>query len=319
MSTLLTYALNNEKQLVHIDSVANGNKCKCVCPHCGKPLQARNHGKSREHHFAHMKGCACESAFETALHMLAKQIIVEEKIIMLPVTEKSDFPNGKIRLNNVRSEVWDEQYKFRPDVEGVTEKGERILIEILVSHKITPTKREVILSNHLKCLEINLNYIELDKKVIREFLLNSCEDRSWVVPLEKKPLGHGGLSLSGRNPNQLKAIELLKRRFDDGDLNITINGCTYNLSKLGYDVCEPISNSFRGFKSDLLLYRSQKENKGYISLNVRGRRRNFNQRIPSHLRVIDVFITDNMECSWLKNSPLDAYGFQFEFKGFKHQ
>ena len=40
----LKYALNAKGELVHIDSVPNGNDCGCVCPACKKPLQAKNNG-----------------------------------------------------------------------------------------------------------------------------------------------------------------------------------------------------------------------------------------------------------------------------------
>ncbi len=75
MKAYLTYALNHEGALVHIDSVPNGNNCGCFCPACKKPLQARNAGQIREHHFAHQPGVDCPTAFETALHLLAKQLI----------------------------------------------------------------------------------------------------------------------------------------------------------------------------------------------------------------------------------------------------
>ena len=30
----LTWALNQEGDLVYVDEVLNGNECGCVCPHC---------------------------------------------------------------------------------------------------------------------------------------------------------------------------------------------------------------------------------------------------------------------------------------------
>ena len=37
----LKYALNEKGELVHIDSVPNGNDCGCICPACNKPLQGK--------------------------------------------------------------------------------------------------------------------------------------------------------------------------------------------------------------------------------------------------------------------------------------
>lgn len=75
MKVYLTYALNQEGQLVHVDDVPNGKECGCICPACKKPLQAKNAGEVREHHFAHQPGVDCPTALETALHFLAKDKI----------------------------------------------------------------------------------------------------------------------------------------------------------------------------------------------------------------------------------------------------
>lgn len=68
----LTYALSGEGNLVHIDSVANGKDCGCFCTYCGEPLQAKQ-GAKRKHHFSHLSGTECEAAYESMLHLLAKE------------------------------------------------------------------------------------------------------------------------------------------------------------------------------------------------------------------------------------------------------
>lgn len=73
----LKYALNTKGELVHIDSVPNGNDCGCICPACKKPLQAKNKGTHRTHHFAHQSGVNCPTAYESSLHLLAKKKIQE--------------------------------------------------------------------------------------------------------------------------------------------------------------------------------------------------------------------------------------------------
>ena len=87
MQAYLKYALNIEGDLVHIDNVPNGNDCGCVCPACKKPLQARNAGLIREHHFAHQVGVDCPTAYETSLHLLAKEKIqkafYEQQVFMI--------------------------------------------------------------------------------------------------------------------------------------------------------------------------------------------------------------------------------------------
>lgn len=78
MPSFLTYAYNSIHQLVHVDTVPLGDACGCVCPNCNAPLCAKNQGKVKEHHFAHAHGhMECESACETTLHILAKQVFQE--------------------------------------------------------------------------------------------------------------------------------------------------------------------------------------------------------------------------------------------------
>ena len=83
-----------------------------------------------------------------------------------------------------------------------------------------------------------------------------------------------------------KARDILKEIFDDGTITIHPFATlffhqveSFDLRQVGYDVCE-VNTKYRGFKSDLLLYRSQKEDKGYISINIRGRRRSEDFRYP---------------------------------------
>ncbi len=78
-SSMLTYAINSEGRLVHVDNVPNGNKCGCICPACKEPLIAKNQGKTkREHHFAHQSDEECTWAHESMLHLMAKEKIQEE-------------------------------------------------------------------------------------------------------------------------------------------------------------------------------------------------------------------------------------------------
>ena len=72
---LLTYALDSSNKLKHVDAVENGMACGCVCPCCREKLMAKNGGTKRMHHFAHASGVDCEGAYETMLHLLAKERI----------------------------------------------------------------------------------------------------------------------------------------------------------------------------------------------------------------------------------------------------
>lgn len=308
MGAYLTYALDENGDLVHVDDVTKGLACKCCCPHCGAPLYAKNRGLIREHHFAHAQGRECEGAYETALHLLAKEVLLDVGQIMLPKTDNDSFPSGLVAIHNIKAEKWDEQYHIKPDVEGVLNNGERLLIEFLVSHKVDGKKRQTIVNNHLKCVEIDINYQSLDKAELRDFLILSSDDRKWVVSMPKPTLNDSHSNFYKRNPLFDIIRDLLKKQFDDETIQIRPireylyhHDRIYDLKTYGYDVCE-VDTKYRGFKSDLLLYRSQKEDKGYISINIRGRRRSENFKYPKGLRIIDVVVKYGVSIDDIKTS-----------------
>lgn len=72
---LLTYAINKFGELVYVDDVAKGLECECICPCCKAKLVAKNGGTKRIHHFAHASEIECEGAYESMLHLLAKEKI----------------------------------------------------------------------------------------------------------------------------------------------------------------------------------------------------------------------------------------------------
>lgn len=333
MGAFLTYALDEGGALVHVDDVAKGAKCACRCPHCNAPLYAKNGRRwpepgTRIHHFAHAQGHECEGAYESSLHLLAKEILQETGRIMLPKSNGSFFPSGSVRIRNVEIEKWDDRYGIRPDAEGIMDNGERLLIEFYVSHKVDSKKRHIIVDNHLKCIEIDINYQALDKAELKEFLTGTDEDRKWIVSLPSPTQSKGESFSYGRNPMYEKTRDILKAIFDEG--TITIHPYTtssshqdksFDLRQVGYDVCE-VNTKYRGFKSDLLLYRSQKEDKGHISINVRGRRRSEGFRYPKGLRIIDiVFKAIDSEESTKKRlndgNLVGDLGMTVEYHGFR--
>ncbi|MEC4273184.1 cell envelope integrity protein TolA [Adlercreutzia sp. R25] len=72
-------------ELVHVDDAPNGKACGCVCPDpgCGQPLIARNNGKKKIHHFAHIGGTCAWSA-EYLLAELTLEVIKERGHVWFP-------------------------------------------------------------------------------------------------------------------------------------------------------------------------------------------------------------------------------------------
>lgn len=325
MGAFLTYALDEGGALVNVDDVAKGAKCACHCPHCNAPLYAKNAGTQREHHFAHAHGHECEGAYESSLHLLAKEILHETGKIMLPKSNGSHFPTGSVRIRNVEIEKWDDRYGIRPDAEGIMDNGERLLIEFFVSHKVDGKKRQIIVDNHLKCIEIDINYQALDKAELKEFLTGTDKDRKWIVSMPPPPKSKGESFSYGRNRMYEKTRDILKEIFDEGTIIIHPYyyhpDKSFNLRQFGYDVCE-VNTKYRGFKSDLLLFRSKKENKEHISINIRGRRRSEAFRYPKGLRIIDIIFkaidTEDSTRQRLKDGDLAGdLGMTVEYFGFK--
>lgn len=87
MDIKLAYGLRGG-HIIHISEIKpaeKGEKCNCSCPLCGGVLVARL-GDKRQRHFAHKASSNCDIAFaqQTGLHILAKEIILENSQILVP-------------------------------------------------------------------------------------------------------------------------------------------------------------------------------------------------------------------------------------------
>ena len=82
MDLKLVYGIRDGR-LRYIDDVERGLKCGCVCPSCEHPLVARR-GPVKVPHFAHYQGGDCRKGIETALHLMAKEMLEDRKEIVLP-------------------------------------------------------------------------------------------------------------------------------------------------------------------------------------------------------------------------------------------
>lgn len=178
----IPYALNAAGRMVHVDSVPNGKECNCRCPKCNQPMMAKQ-GEKRKHHFAHMGEYSthspheCRGYYEAMMHLLSKQIINEEKQLMLPAYEDV-VPPQKIVFETVEVEERKDSKDLQPDLVGETLDGRRIHIEICYSHKVPETKRQKLRERKIECLEIYVRGIEPER--LSFFLLNKTENRTWL-------------------------------------------------------------------------------------------------------------------------------------------
>ena len=178
----LTYALNKEGILVHVDSVPNGNGCGCICPCCKNELCAKNGGEERVHHFAHLGGADCSGGIESALHLMAKNILQEVKSVRLPAIENI-CESELLHFDEVDVEVYDEGTSLRPDCIG--RYGDKIIwIEFKRTHAVDKKKKGKIISKRIDCIEIDLKGCDLTPEKVKDLLLNQKEKRIWIYNSE---------------------------------------------------------------------------------------------------------------------------------------
>jgi len=176
------YALRNDA-LVHVSAVESGLKCDCYCPGCGGAMIAKK-GNLKIHHFAHQQA-ECAYGLETTLHLMAKEILEQEKQILLPKVETTnDCP---YIISEPRTVHFDKVYfeaKFDdiiPDI--IVQIGEKMLaVEIYVTHKVDAAKRKKILDYRVSTLEIDLSDVDrmVSMETLRVILLDTTIPKRWI-------------------------------------------------------------------------------------------------------------------------------------------
>jgi hypothetical protein len=197
--SIIQLAIKNGR-VVSVDQVENGLACGCRCPDCDGILIAKNRGEIKVHHFAHESGQICETSQETALHLLAKEVLIEQKAILLPSPH-----NGNVqRFDAAAAEVT--QYLldggiFRPDVELIRD-DKKLFVEFRVAHAVNDAKIRQIRLCGVDCVEIDLQDLPRvdaegfpNRKGIEARLLED-KGKTWIYPhheisrpkLQSKPL-----------------------------------------------------------------------------------------------------------------------------------
>ena len=191
----LPYGLK-ENRLFHISEVESGLNCNCICPKCGSELIARK-GPKNIHHFAHHRETNCIGGLETAIHLMAKQIIYDKRTIATPEYRREVYlkdskgkivdggsvtiPQKVLQFDKVDLEIT--EYGYKPDVIASL-NGKKLYIEIKVTHAVDNLKIEHIKSLRHPMIEIDLSDMQdlaLKKhlKFQNEVLFNT-ENRVWV-------------------------------------------------------------------------------------------------------------------------------------------
>jgi len=183
---LLTYGVF-ENQLKHVNDVANGLACDCLCPKCFEKLVAKNNlSNKKTPHFAHCSGAECAGAYETALHKLAKEVFFEIKKLRTPDfrREKKYFlkEGREITFDTVLIEkavLTHTGDEIIADAIGKY-KGRNLIVEFANTHFVDDAKKRKIDILNDACIEIDLSNQILDRDAIKEFLVSESEDISWI-------------------------------------------------------------------------------------------------------------------------------------------
>lgn len=210
---LLTFGLS-PTGIKSISEVANGLSCGCICPSCKEPLIAKNNlQNTKQAHFAHSSGSECAAAFESALHLLAKDVLLEIKQIKTPVyTYKSYSRQGQlVQFEKVllEEEMGVHNHKIRVDAIGYI-KEKKLLIEFAKTHFVDEKKKDAIQRIKAPCIEIDLSLLELDREVLKSKFLSGGSFMYWI----NNPSEY----VKGTNHEQ-KIERLRKEEFEKGQLN----------------------------------------------------------------------------------------------------
>lgn len=208
----LQYGLRDGK-ILHISELTEKDKglaCFCKCPACKGNLEARL-GSKRRHHFAHHKeACDIAIAQETALHLLAKEILVENRHIMLPayVLDGSDggfiddtFSNYDAINQQLRSYEYSKPIDYEFDHAILEERmgnftpdiviwrdshGRKLIVEIAVTHFVDDVKRSKIIEQGVSAIEIDISQYhnsQFDRNLLKEIIVDGHESKEWIYNL----------------------------------------------------------------------------------------------------------------------------------------
>ena len=217
----LTYGVDSNGQLVHIDSVARGRNCQCTCPNCGEELIAKQ-GAKKIWHFAHAVDSNCKEARMTALHLLAQEIVKKRKSVRLPRYEGMYAPAIESRVITFDDVILEKTYHSedinrRPDCIGIKcdkyGNNREIWIEIKVTHEIDQLKMQDIKKQNITCIEIDLSELletNYTADNIYELLITKPDKIKWINSpiLDKKDLEYKKKKESVEAANTQKSCEI---------------------------------------------------------------------------------------------------------------
>lgn len=187
----MAVGLSSDDELLHIDDAKNGKACKATCIDCGCPLIAKN-GGTVAHHYAHdpefYKPDECNWQPETELHLMAKMVIAADRNLRIPI----GTIEPKFKEIDFESVELEKRLDSRiPDITAYA-SGERILIEVAVTHKCDATKISEMKRANNNCVEIDLSEFIFSEQTITLDAVRNFISEAPLIWLSISPVGEIG-------------------------------------------------------------------------------------------------------------------------------
>lgn len=214
-------------RLYRPETVDRGKKCGCHCPECKVPLIAKCSVAGR-FYFAHHRGAECPGGYETALHKMAKQILLDAGRVWLPerdvllsfplvfgetLSETLHLDPREVHFVSAVSEKRLDN-GLTPDVTALLKNDAELHIEILVTHAVEENK-SLAIDN---VMEIDLSWLSeetvLDPVALEAEVLKSAP-RWWhrCSLIDELPKVHAVReALEARVPIEIKRLERQRER-----------------------------------------------------------------------------------------------------------
>lgn len=170
----LPCGIDKNGNIVKIEDAIKGLACGCFCPVCKQPLIAKK-GEKNAFHFAHKsQSFTCEHGYQSALHLLAKELFNEIEFLIFikdhkPVRYKIDSVEVENRLDDIIPDLL------------ITCDGKKFIVEIFVTHAVDEIKKQKIKDMKISAIEIDLSrfHKEMISSEKLKIELTNPENISW--------------------------------------------------------------------------------------------------------------------------------------------
>lgn len=201
----MTRAFDKNGNIVSISDVKNGLQCNCFCIDCNTALIAKNkEGSKKIDHFAHVSNSQnireCFWCPETEAHIIAKEIIREERSLEVPL----GIINPKNILIDFDNVILETRVGNRiPDIIAYKD-GEIIYIEIAVTHFCDIKKINEFKMLNRNCLEVDLSFFHTTSNTVQKKDVKKALSQAVKKWLSIAPCGTFAIRMHDHNKEEIR-------------------------------------------------------------------------------------------------------------------